>query len=287
MDSLGTVVRRRREALGWTLSALAEAAGCTKGYLSGLENGRLANPPKRALLARLEAALGIADGALVRQADWQRTPGSVKAEVGRLAAESRALARWLAEAAEGRSSPEPGEGDDGEARAGDAGSGRPGRDLDAMYRSGALQRQVERHRANVDQLAGLCYQVPLINRVAAGYPSEFTDLDYPARVADEYLAVPELGDPHAFGARVVGDSMLPEYREGDIVVFSPDRPVTEGADCFARLLPDHETTFKRVYFEDERTVRLQPLNPRFAPRTVDREHVAGLYPAVYRVQKLG
>jgi SOS-response transcriptional repressor LexA len=150
----------------------------------------------------------------------------------------------------------------------------------------------------------LPFEVPLINKVAAGYPREFTDMGYPARVADEYVRCPDIDDPDAFAARVVGDSMLPEYREGDIVVFSPLREIKSGMDCFARLEPDGETTFKRVFFESERgdpdsdagvkfeddasgvKVRLQPLNPAYAPRVVAREEVGGLYAAVSVIKKL-
>jgi len=44
---------------------------------------------------------------------------------------------------------------------------------------------------------------------AGAYTADFTDLDYPLNVADEYTAAPGLDDPQAFAARVVGDSMLP------------------------------------------------------------------------------
>lgn len=135
-------------------------------------------------------------------------------------------------------------------------------------------------------------QVPVINKVAAGYPREFTDLGYPARVADEYISVPDLYDADAFAARVVGESMMPDYREGDLVVFSPQADATPGSDCFVRLeAPESETTFKRVYFERDgdgrEMIRLQPLNPAFTPQVVDREMVAGLYPAVYVVRAVG
>lgn len=43
------------------------------------------------------------------------------------------------------------------------------------------------------------------------------------QVAEEYVRSPDLADPDAFTARVVGDSMAPDYREGDIVIFSPAR----------------------------------------------------------------
>ena len=139
--------------------------------------------------------------------------------------------------------------------------------------------------------AVLPLEVPLINRVAAGYPREFTDLGYPARVAAEYVRCVDVGDADAFAARVVGDSMLPEYREGDIVVFSPAREVKSGMDCFARIEPDQESTFKRVYVErgseGEELIRLQPLNPAYPARLLRREDVAGLYAAVSVTRVVG
>jgi SOS-response transcriptional repressor LexA len=44
---------------------------------------------------------------------------------------------------------------------------------------------------------------------------------------------------------------------------------------------------KRVYLDEEAgTIRLQPLNPDFAPRVVPREQVAGLYRAVWKFSKV-
>lgn len=146
-------------------------------------------------------------------------------------------------------------------------------------------------RFGMEPLArALPVEVPLINKVAAGYPREFTDLGYPARVADEYVRCPDVHDPDAFAARVVGDSMSPEYREGDVIVFSPAREVKGGSDCFVRLERDAETTFKRVYFETgpagEELIRLQPINNAHAPRVLPREDVAGLYAAVKAIREV-
>ncbi|HYE02483.1 MAG TPA: LexA family transcriptional regulator [Phycisphaerales bacterium] len=133
--------------------------------------------------------------------------------------------------------------------------------------------------------------VPLINSVAAGYPADFTDLGYPARVADQYVPAPDTSDPDAFAARVVGDSMAPDYREGDIVIFSPARPVKTGCDCFVRLEPDHQTTFKRIYFESapdgSQLIRLQPLNSSYPPQLLPRESIAGLYAATSVTRAVG
>ena len=159
-----------------------------------------------------------------------------------------------------------------------------------------IREQLEQARqANHAGLsASVVASVPLINKVAAGYPTGFTDLDYPARASDDVVVVPGYTglhgahDPDAFAATVCGDSMRPEYRAGDIVVFSPLADVVDGSDCFARLEPDHECTFKRVFLEEggER-IRLEPLNRAYPSRTVDREQVAGLFRAVWRMSRLG
>ena len=57
---------------------------------------------------------------------------------------------------------------------------------------------------------GPAITVPLINKVAAGYPTGFTDLGYPARVGDDVVVVPGYtglhggNDPDAFAATVCG-----------------------------------------------------------------------------------
>lgn len=273
-EELGVLVRARRLSLGLSLAALAERVGCAKSYLSQIETGVRENPPRDELLSRIESALGFPAGRLSGAAAWQRTPEDVRRAIAAQGRAARRLRELIAHHGTGR-----------------------GVSLDALLASGELSRLVDSvdpggagDRGVSIAPAVLPREVPLINAVSAGYPTEFTDLGYPARIADEYVRVPDLDDPDAFAARVVGDSMLPEYREGDVVVFSPAREVTSGSDCFARLEPDHETTFKRVFFEpgpDGATqIRLQPLNSIYPPRVVPREGVAGLYRAVTVMRRL-
>lgn len=264
-EAFGRAVASGRAARGWSLDALAERAGCAKSYLWALEAGRK-GPPSEDLIARLESALGTPPGELAALARWDRTPPPVRRDIGALRARGLAaerLARLLGDGV------------------------RSGASLDALYKSGRLQALIEGIAPGAVSMesvaAALPREIPLINRVTAGYPAGFTDLGYPARVADEYVRAPDLQDPDAFAARVVGDSMEPDYRAGDIVVFSPAVEVRSGMDCFVRLEPDHESTFKRVFFEgdagDER-IRIEPINPRYEPRTVPRDRVAGLYAGV-------
>jgi repressor LexA len=126
--------------------------------------------------------------------------------------------------------------------------------------------------------------IPVINQVPAGYPRDFTDMDYPPSVADEYVRCPNIDDPQAFAARVVGDSMEPDYRQGDIVVFAPNTPAESGQDCFVRL-DTGETTFKRVFQDDPSVLRLQPLNDKYPADIVPRREVTGLWPAIVRIER--
>jgi SOS-response transcriptional repressor LexA len=128
--------------------------------------------------------------------------------------------------------------------------------------------------------------VPVINKVTAGYPKDFNDLDYPVGVADDYIRCPDLHDKNAFAVRVVGDSMQPKYSEGDIVVFSPAARVRNGDDCFVRFADPHETTFKRVFFEKGKKFRLQPRNEKYAPIVVEGKKLNGMYRAVIKYQRL-
>ncbi|MEQ9454405.1 MAG: XRE family transcriptional regulator [Phycisphaeraceae bacterium] len=296
--ALGQKLREHRQRMGLSLEVLAGRVGVTKGYLSLIENARVPSPPSDRVLVALEKALGVLDDSLSLAGAWAATPGAVREEVGRLrehAALSHKVLRSLA--FEQASSAE--------------GSSGKAIDLDALYRAGVLgdaehlkedgvrpvpdgseaacePASIAEQGVDLMRLAEVMGQrVPLINRVPAGYPAGFTDLDFPARVADEYVHCPEVKDRDAFAARVVGDSMEPAYREGDVVVFSPEADVVDGCDCFVRLEPDHETTFKRVFFEEGgAVVRLEALNPKYSDRRVEREMVAGLYRAVWRMSRL-
>ena len=264
--TLGELVRRRRLERKLSLQRLADRVGCAKSYLSQIETGR-ARAPAEQLVQALERELDLPAGALAGAARWERTPEPVRGAFAELERTNR-FGKRLAEIIASRG-------------------------VDHAFHSGELRRLVDAltgEGGGGAQPIDLPMEVPLINRVQAGYPREFTDLGYPARVADEYVRCPDLHDPDAFAARVVGDSMAPEYKEGDIVVFSPARPVASGMDCFARLEPDHDSTFKRVYFETgaagEQLIRLQPINSAYPPRVCPREEVAGLYAAVTVMRSL-
>lgn len=307
----GAVLRRLRQERELTLEQLAERVGVTRGYLSMIENGRVGNPPSGKVLRALEIVLEIEDDTLAEADRWDRTPPPVRAELLRARARaerSELLLRAMRE--------RPGT-DAGRSEAVDIdhdSAQKLGVDLDTLYRAGTLARlagdaggiavrrgtsktgptDAQACSAKVERFPGPAFRgVPIINKVAAGLPAGFTDLDYPPGSGEDVVLVPGYtgrhgqNDPDAFAAIVHGQSMSPDYREGDIVVFSPLADLVDGCDCYARLEPDHDTTFKRVYFEnDGQRIRLHPINPDYPTRTVDRDQVAGLFRAVWRMSRV-
>ncbi len=261
MEPMGVKLRRRRRREGLTLDELAAKTAISKPYLSLIETGRVPNPPSDEKLRKLERVLGFNPGELLSQAHLQRTPRDVR----------EALRRLVADRESSRS----------------ASAGGP-INLDDAYLSGMLHQLVESAASNI-QPVGI-RAIPVINKVAAGYPTDFTDLDYPKGVADDYVSGPGVEDPTAFGARVCGDSMTPKYGEGQIVVFSPQAAIRDGDDCFVRF-EDGTTTFKRVFFETDdggaESIRLQPRNERYPARIFPRERINGLYRAVYKYERIG
>jgi phage repressor protein C with HTH and peptisase S24 domain/DNA-binding XRE family transcriptional regulator len=256
-SEVGTLVRVLRERHNLTQEALAHKIGCSKAQLSLMESGQRTITAERA--QRLEAALDVRDGQIVSALQWQHVPASIRAQVEQSQTQTHALASRLKRA------------------------------LASENALDELRLLVQENSSNVDAPLPLrnFRGIPVVNNVAAGYPTEFTDLDYPAAVADEYIACPDVNDPDAFAARVVGDSMEPDYREGDIVVFAPQLPTPSGTDCFVRLERDNQTTFKRIYIEEDgRTIRLQPLNNAYTPQFIDREAIGGMYAASYVLRRV-
>jgi SOS-response transcriptional repressor LexA len=284
-EEFGRQVRSVRNARGLTLDALAAATGIAKSYLSQIETGYAA-PPRDEKVRRIAAALGLDEEGLVAAAHLSQLPVGLKERMASLSRVFDSTEEMIRALLASRAA--AGESGDTALNHGMA----PPLDLDALHRSGLLHHLAEWGDDRAEAERGDLRRVPVINKVAAGQPQEFTDLGYPVGVADEYVGAPaELTDPHAFAVRVEGDSMEPKYHEGDIVLFSPAADVRPGDDCFVRFAMiggprDGEITFKRVFYDAEDVIRLQPINERYAPMLAKPGQIAGIFRAVARYEKL-
>jgi repressor LexA len=257
--SLGQIIRKKREQLKLTLDEVSGRSGFSKPYLSTIETGKVKNPPSDELLVKLEKILEFEKGMLLHVAHMERVPSDIRQEYESAEAENQKWRQLIKNLIHQKTDVSQ---------------------LDMIL----VENQLDDEKGVSAISAGRL--VPVINKVAAGYPSDFNDLDYPVGVADDYVRCPDLHDSNAFAVRVVGDSMEPKFCEGDIVIFSPAAEVHNGDDCFVRFAMPHETTFKRVFFEPDDKVRLQPRNEKYSPMIIEGKRINGLYRAVIKHEKL-
>jgi repressor LexA len=257
--SLGQIIRTRREELRLTLDEVATAIGFSKPYLSTIETGKVSNPPSDNLLIRLEAFLQFESGQLRHIAHVERMPADIRGDFEAIDAENRKYRQVIRDIVQHKTQTS---------------------ELGGILSQQELELEPKQQQFKAGQL------IPIINKVAAGYPIDFDDMGYPAGFADDYVRCPDLHDPNAFAVRVIGDSMEPKFCESDIVVFSPVTEVSSGDDCFVRFTLPHETTFKRVFFDSDNTVRLQPRNEKYSPSVIEGKRINGIYRAVIRYEKL-
>ena len=82
------------------------------------------------------------------------------------------------------------------------------------------------------------------------------------------------GGKQYFGLKVKGDSMEPEYLDGDTLILLKQEDCESGDDCVV-MVNGFDGTFKRV-FKNEQGIILQPLNNKYSPMVYSNEDIQTL-----------
>lgn len=82
------------------------------------------------------------------------------------------------------------------------------------------------------------------------------------------------GGKQFFGLKIKGNSMEPEYLDGDTIILEKTEDCESGQDCVV-MVNGNDGTFKRV-FKNENGIILQPLNPDYSPMVYSNEQVQTL-----------
>ena len=116
-------------------------------------------------------------------------------------------------------------------------------------------------------------KVPVYGEIPAGIPIEMIDTSY---IEDYEDISAELikGDKKAFCLRVKGESMLPEFKNGDVLVLIQQEDCNNGEFC-AVSINHTECTFKKV-IKHSHGITLQPLNPAFEPMYFSNKQIEDL-----------
>ncbi len=114
-------------------------------------------------------------------------------------------------------------------------------------------------------------RIPVLGRVPAGVPIEaITDVVEELEL-DNRLST---SGYDYFGLLVTGDSMYPEYRDGDVVILRVQSTAETGDDVVA-YIGGSDATLKRLTVT-ENGIQLRPLNPDYAARSFTRQEVLSL-----------
>lgn len=113
---------------------------------------------------------------------------------------------------------------------------------------------------------GSLTQIPLISWAKAGDWQEVCDMFEPGD-ADEWIET-DIKGKCIFALRVAGDSMEPEFNEGEILVIIPDADVNPGEFVVVKS-EKGEATLKQLK-KYGNTFVLHPLNPRYQDMEVKK-----------------
>lgn len=113
--------------------------------------------------------------------------------------------------------------------------------------------------------------VLVYGKIPAGVPMEMIEdiLD-----TEEISADMLKGGKQYFGLKIKGDSMEPDYLDGDVIIFQKVDDCENGDDCVV-MVNGNEGTFKRV-FKNENGIILQPLNNKYQPMPYSNEEIEKL-----------
>jgi len=109
--------------------------------------------------------------------------------------------------------------------------------------------------------------VPLLGFAEAGSGGYFDDGGFPVGEGWDEIAFPAVADEHAYALEVSGQSMLPAYRDGDVILVSPSAPIRRGDRVVVRTR-NGEVMAKELKRRTAKSVELRSLNAEHTDRTL-------------------
>ncbi|HMM14448.1 MAG TPA: helix-turn-helix transcriptional regulator [Parvibaculum sp.] len=145
----------------------------------------------------------------------------------------------------------------------------------------SLSRILDATGANLDEFFALVEgqdaaprqrRVPLIGLAQAGAGGHFDDAGFPAGSGWDEVSFPDINDENAYALEVTGDSMMPVYREGDIIVVSPAASIRRGDRVVVKTVAG-EVMAKVLARRTARSIELASLNPAYETRILHPEDI--------------
>jgi phage repressor protein C with HTH and peptisase S24 domain len=111
------------------------------------------------------------------------------------------------------------------------------------------------------------HAVRVIGFAEAGAGGYFDDAGFPVGAGWDEIPFPAVNDEHAYALEISGDSMLPLYRDGDIIIVSPSSPMRRG-DRVVVKTKEGEVMAKELKRRTAKTIELKSLNSEHGERVL-------------------
>jgi phage repressor protein C with HTH and peptisase S24 domain len=147
----------------------------------------------------------------------------------------------------------------------------------------ATSVSVESFVSLIGESNGAAQAIPLIGFAEAGASSYFDDAGFPVGKGWDEIAFPGVTDERAYALEISGDSMLPTYRDGDVIIVSPAAPVRRG-DRVVVKTASGEIMVKELKRQTAKQIELKSLSAEHPERTLTLEDVVWLARVVWASQ---
>ncbi len=125
--------------------------------------------------------------------------------------------------------------------------------------------------------------VPLIGLAQAGSHGFFDDAGYPTGGSWDEIPFPDIPDSNAYALEITGASMEPVYRDGDLVLVSPEASIRRG-DRVVVKTTEGEVMAKQLRRRSARKIELQSLNPEYEDRFFEMEEIVWIHRIIWASQ---
>ena len=115
-------------------------------------------------------------------------------------------------------------------------------------------------------------RIPVFGSIPAGIPTEAIDdvVDWEELPPDMFA-----GGKEYFALKVKGDSMYPDYLDGDTIIVLKSATCNTGDVCVI-FVNGYDATLKQVKLSDDGSLTIVPRNPEYPPRTFSVEEINSL-----------
>ncbi|SCA55381.1 Transcriptional regulator [Candidatus Terasakiella magnetica] len=130
---------------------------------------------------------------------------------------------------------------------------------------------------------GVIRNVPLIGLAQAGSQGFFDDAGYPTGGSWDEIPFPDVPDSNAYALEITGASMEPVYRDGDLVLVSPNANIRRGDRVVVKTI-EGEVMAKQLRRRSARKIELQSLNPDYEDRFFEMDEIVWIHRIIWASQ---